>query len=408
MLKKIQERIFPFVIALSALSVSVSAAFYSVTGLSKLFAGASFEVMIMAGSLEAAKLVIASLLYQYRNTLPKVLKGYLTAACLVLILITSMGIYGFLSAAYQETANESNIIDSEIALVEVKRDNINKQLEVYNAEKVSIDEGVASLRSGLANNVIQYKDPETGELITTTSSATRRALESQLERDSKRQSELNTKIDTLNSQLFAYETEILEIQSNSDVVGELGPLKYLSGLTGWPMDKIINILLLTIIFVFDPLAIALVVAANYAFEQLKGKRKENIYGEEVEIEDEGASLYEQAKHTPWEEEVVEDTGSYSTGYMVSGDVAGTSGNVEPPKFEYTEPGIDEKIYSELVEDFDDDGINIDETEEDLENELKKISKSKKYGPKGWKNIQQKLENLRKKKKNDDDDLTIKY
>ena len=312
------------------------------------------------------------------------------------------------SAAYQETAAKSGMVDGEIALVETKRDNVNKQLEVYNAEKVSIDEGVASLRSGLANNIIQYKDPETGELITTTSSATRRALESQLERDSKRQSELNTKIDTLNSQLFAYETEILEIKASSDVAGELGPLKYLSGLTGWPMDKIINILLLTIIFVFDPLAIALVVAANYAFEQLKGKRKENIYGEEVEIEDEGASLYEQAKHTPWEEEVVEDTGSYSTGYMVSGDVAGTSGNVEPPKFEYTEPGIDEKIYSELVEDFDDDGINIDETEEDLENELKKISKSKKYGPKGWKNIQQKLENIRKKKKNDDDDLTIKY
>jgi Skp family chaperone for outer membrane proteins len=407
MLKKIQERIFPFVIALSALSVSVSAAFYSVTGLSKLFAGASFEVMIMAGSLEAAKLVIASLLYQYRNTLPKVLKGYLTAACLVLILITSMGIYGFLSAAYQETAAKSGMVDGEVALVETKRDNVNKQLEVYNAEKESIDEAVADLRSGLANNVIQYKDPETGQLITTTSSSTRAALERQLDQAISRQSDLNTKVDDLNTQLFEYETEILEIQSNSDVAGELGPLKYLSGLTGWPMDKIINILLLTIIFVFDPLAIALVVAANYAFEQLKVKRKENIYGEEVEVEDEGASLYEQAKHTPWEDEIIEDTGSYSTGYMVSGEDAGTSGNIESPKFEYPEPGIDEKIYSELVEDFDDDGINIDETEEELEKELKKIPKVKKYGSKGWKAIQQKLELLRKNK-NDDDDLTIKY
>src|SRR6056300_1467935 len=140
MLKKIQERVFPFIIALSALSVSLSAAFYSVTGLSKLFAGASLEVMIMAGSLEAAKLVIASLLYQYRKTIPKLLKGYLTTAALVLILITSMGIYGFLSAAYQETANKSGTVDAQIALVETKRDNINKQLEVYNAEKESIDE----------------------------------------------------------------------------------------------------------------------------------------------------------------------------------------------------------------------------------------------------------------------------
>ena len=100
MLKKIQERIFPFIIAFSALSVSASAAFYSVSGLSKLFAGAAFAVIVMAASLEIAKLVIASLLYQYRKSLPTFLKYYLSIACFVLILITSMGIYGFLSAAY--------------------------------------------------------------------------------------------------------------------------------------------------------------------------------------------------------------------------------------------------------------------------------------------------------------------
>ena len=127
MLKKIQERIFPFLIALSALSVSASAAFYSVSGLSKLFAGASFEVIIMAGSLEVAKLVIASLLYQYRKTLPLLLKTYLTTACLVLILITSMGIYGFLSTAYQETANKEGNVSAKIELLETKRDNIKDQ-----------------------------------------------------------------------------------------------------------------------------------------------------------------------------------------------------------------------------------------------------------------------------------------
>ena len=81
MFKKLQERIFPFIIALSALSVSASAAFYSVTGLSKLFAGASTEVLIMAGSLEISKLVIASLLYQYWDTINKVLRTYLSVAC---------------------------------------------------------------------------------------------------------------------------------------------------------------------------------------------------------------------------------------------------------------------------------------------------------------------------------------
>jgi len=384
MLKKIQERVFPFIIALSALSVSLSAAFYSVTGLSKLFAGASLEVMIMAGSLEAAKLVIASLLYQYRKTLPKLLKGYLTTAALVLILITSMGIYGFLSAAYQETANKSGTVDAQIALVETKRDNINKQLEVYNAEKESIDEAVANLRSGLANNVIQYKDPETGELITTTSSSTRRALEKQLDQAIDRQTNLNSKVDDLNTQLFEYETEIVEIKSSSDIAGELGPLKYLSGLTGWPMDKIINILLLTIIFVFDPLAIALVVAANFAFEQLRSKPRKNIYGEDISEEED--EIDNTPPPPPPPKNVVEKPKV-----------------VEPPT---------EEIIKEEVEDFDDGGYVIHDEESkllewQLEEQLRSIPKVKKYGPKGWKTIQQKLENLRKKKK-DDDDLIIRY
>jgi hypothetical protein len=288
---KMKQKLFPFLIALSALSVSASAAFYSISGLSKLFAGAAFAVIIMAASLEAGKLVIASLLYQYRKTLPFFLKFYLTIACIVLIGITSMGIYGFLSAAYQETANKAGNIDAQIALIETKRDNIRDQLAVYNAEKSTINGAVADLQAGLANNVIQYKDRETGEIITTTSSSTRKALERQLDQAIERQTELNTKIDGLNTQLFDYETEIVEIQTGNDLAGELGPLKYISGLTGVGMDKIINILLLTIIFVFDPLAIALVIAANFAFEQIRKKYKSNLYGEKVPI-----SKEEQRQH----------------------------------------------------------------------------------------------------------------
>lgn len=273
----------PVLILLSALSVSISAAFYSITGLSKLFAGASLEVIIMASSLEVSKLVIASLLYQYRKTIPRLLKYYLTAAAVVLVLITSMGIYGFLSAAYQETANKAGNIDSKIALIETKRDNIKGQLAVYNTEKESINKAVTDLRSGLSNNTIQYKDRETGQIITTTSSSTRKALEKQLDQAIARQTEINSKVDDLNQQLFDYETQIVEVRTSSDIASELGPLKYLSGLTGIAMDKIINVLLLIIIFVFDPLAISLVIAANYAFEQLKEKYQENIYGEEVEV-----------------------------------------------------------------------------------------------------------------------------
>ena len=292
MFKKIQERIFPFLIALSALSVSASAAFYSVNGLSKLFAGAEFAVILMAGSLEFAKLVTASLLYQYWSVINKTLRIYLSIATFILVLITSMGIYGFLSAAYQETAATSGNIDAKIDLVETKRDNIKSQLVVYNEEKTSINNAVSELRTGLANNVIRYTDAE-GNVVTTTSSSTRRALEKQLEQAIDRQDVINTKVDELNEKLFDYENEIVEISTSSDVAGELGPLKYLSGLTGIPMDEIINYLLLTIIFVFDPLAISLVIAANYAFEQLKPKTKENLYGESVIIKEEPIIIKEE-------------------------------------------------------------------------------------------------------------------
>ena len=300
MLGYLKERLFPLLIAFSALSVSASAAFYSVSGLSKLFAGAAFAVIVMAASLEIAKLVIASLLYQYRKTLPKFLKWYLSMACFVLILITSMGIYGFLSAAYQETAAKAGNVNSQIALIETKRDNIKEQLFVYNEEKSSINEAVTSLRNGLSNNKIQYTDT-LGNVITTTSRATRNALEKQLDQAIDRQTKINDKVDILNEKLFNYETEIVSVSMSNEVAGELGPLKYLSGLTGIPMDQIINYLLLTIIFVFDPLAIALVIAANFAFAQLQPVTRENLYGEEVKVEKDVKPTFEIE-----EEDILED------------------------------------------------------------------------------------------------------
>jgi hypothetical protein len=276
MLKNLKQSIFPFIIAFSALSVSASAAFYSISGLSKLFAGASLEVTIMASSLEIAKLVIASLLYQYWNAINKVLRTYLMVATVILILITSMGIYGFLSAAYQETANKAGNLNTQISLVEVKRDNVKEQLTVYTLEKENITKAIADLRAGLANNIIQYKDKD-GNMITSTSSATRNALEKQLDQAISRQTDVNLKVDELNTQLFEYETQIVEIKTGDDLAGELGPLKYLSGLTGIAMDKIINVLLLVIIFVFDPLAISLVIAANFAFTQINPIKEEQQY-----------------------------------------------------------------------------------------------------------------------------------
>ena len=284
-----QKFTFPTIIALSALSVSASAAFYSVTGLSKLFAGASFEVLVMAGSLEIAKLVIASLLYQYWTELNRLLKIYLTIAAAVLVMITSAGIYGFLSAAYQETASRAGVIDKQIELLEVKKNRFDESRTYYLSEKKSLDESISELRQGLSNNVIQYRDRETGQILTTTSSSTRIALQKELEQAISSRDGISKKLETVTDSITSLEIKMLDVENNSDVASELGPLKYISELTGTPMAKVVNILMLVIIFVFDPLAVSLVIAANFAFARLKKKDDE----EEVNQDDDDLSVWDE-------------------------------------------------------------------------------------------------------------------
>ena len=284
MWNSIRERIFPFIIALSALSVSASAAFYSVTGLSLLFAGASFAVIIMASSLEIAKLVTASLLYQYWEKLNKVLRTYLTIAAFILILITSAGIYGFLSAAYQATANKAGIVENQIKLLETKKTSFEKIKGQYEVEKQSITQNITSLRNALGNNNQSYVD-NNGNVISYSSSANRKSFEKQLEVAIQKDEQLTAKVQTYNDSIINLETRIVETQNNSEVAAELGPLKYLANLTGVTMDRIINWFLLVIIFVFDPLAIALVVAANFAFAQLKKKDTPKPLENDEELEE---------------------------------------------------------------------------------------------------------------------------
>ena len=273
MFEKIKERIFPFIIALSALSVSASAAFYSVSGLMKLFAGAAFAVGVMAASLEVSKLVIASLLYQYWSTLNRALKVYLMIAVSILILITSMGIYGFLSGAYQETANKDQVVTQQITALETKKKLYEGTRNNILKEKQSLSDLRGSLSKG---STTQYTD-KNGNLVVRSNNASIKQLDKASQSDDK----LSSKVDIVNDSIFSIENKILEIKTNSTTASELGPLKYLSGLTGVGMDRIINYLLLVIIFVFDPLAIALVIAANFAFARLN-KRDETPLEEKVE------------------------------------------------------------------------------------------------------------------------------
>ena len=275
-----KKYLLPIIIALSALSVSASAGFYSVSGLSKLFVGASFAVIIMASSLEVAKLVIASFLYQYWEKVNKLLKIYLTVALVILIGITSTGIYGFLSSAYQQTASQNVVVEKQISALETKKQRYVDIKTSYDKEKEQINKSTSELRQALSTGTMtQYKDRETGQIINVANSGNRKAFEKQLESTMRQDSLLSAKIDVMNDSIFSLENQILDIQSKAETSGELGPLKYLANLTGYPMDKIINWFILIIILVFDPLAIALVVAANFAFNQLKNPEKWAVYNE---------------------------------------------------------------------------------------------------------------------------------
>ena len=284
-----KKYIFPLIIALSALSVSASAAYYSIFGLSHLFSGAGLAIIIMASSLEAAKVVVASLLHQYWKRINLLLKGYLIIALLTLIIITSAGIYGFLTNAYQLTSTKSQVADNQIAVVENKKAYFSENIGRIESQMESKNTRISTLttlrsqqetRLDSLYNKGWYNSAHKTEKLIKEANEDIKYLEADIDT-------LNTKINALNDSINTISLDVLDIQTSNEAASELGPLKYLAELLDKPMDIVINWLMLILIFVFDPLAIALVFAANAAFDYARGKtvepkkkrRKWFIYGE---------------------------------------------------------------------------------------------------------------------------------
>ena len=212
-----KKYLLPLMIALSALSVSISAAFYSVFGLSKLFAGASVEVIIMAGSLEAAKLIVASLLYQYWNIINKWLRAYLSIAILVLMIITSGGIYGFLSGAYQSTATQSELLDKSLSILNQKQVRFEEQKVDLTLEKTQVNKSISDLRISLSNpHQVSYWDENSQSVITTTSSSTRRALQRELSTTIIERDTITSQINALVDSISVYDVKMLEKQVTNE------------------------------------------------------------------------------------------------------------------------------------------------------------------------------------------------
>lgn len=269
-----EKKLLPYLVVISALSVSLSAAFYSVTGLGKMFSGASVQVMIMMASLEIAKLVLASLLYQYWSRLNTALKTYYFIALFVLMSITSAGIYGYLSSAYSETLNKVENIDKQVKVLETKRSMFQTQLNDSRSEKDRINQNIVELTKGVSNNFIQTKDKQ-GNIITTTSSANRKVYEEQLKSSQKRRDDILIIETALSDSITKIDMKKLDLETNTDVAGEVGPLKYIAKLTNKTMDQVINWFIIALMLVFDPLAVSLVVGANVIFRD-KNKEKERL------------------------------------------------------------------------------------------------------------------------------------
>lgn len=250
-------------LGLLAFLLAGCAGFFSITGLSMLFAGAALPVIIMAGTLEFSKLVAASFLYQYWKKISIVLKTYLTSAVVILAIITSMGIYGFLSNAYQQTKIEYNLsktstdsLTNKKSSFEFQITNLNKQLELKNKQL-----------EGLNSN------SKTSDQVLSTLATNNRSINSITRNSSRTQTEiskLNANIDTilnkitiLQDSVYAYDVAIKGSALNASKKSELGPLEYLSGVLNTDMDKVVNWFILLFVIVFDPLAMALLIAFNF-------------------------------------------------------------------------------------------------------------------------------------------------
>jgi len=256
------KKVLLYLILVMAIGMAGTVAYVSVTGLLKVFTGAGTLGLMLFSAIEIAKMVATSAIHTYGKKIGWFYNSLLSIAILISMAITSMGIYGFLSSSYKESFAKMENVDSQVELLETKRDGYQKQLDILNSEKESITNTITELSKGLSNNVIQHKDPKTGQIITSTSASNRKALEKQLDNAILRESEVSGKVDKLNTLVFDLDNQILETKLGNDSANELSTLKYLSDITGKSMDEVMKWFILLLIIIGDPMAVLMVIVFN--------------------------------------------------------------------------------------------------------------------------------------------------
>ena len=228
------SRLFPYLVGLAALLVAGSAAFYSVFGLSKLFSGAALAVVIMAGSLEFAKLVTASFLYRYWDEINRWMKTYLIVGVVTLVIITSAGIFGFLSNAYQGATIS---FEKESTALLYKEDRLDQLSEDKKFLKEELEAAVAELPDN-------YR------------TAKRKLRE-----------EYQPKINQINTDMMELKGEIGDLKIALVETGvDVGPAIYLARVFDTDVDSVVKYFIFMLIAVFDPLAVVLVISYNLTLQ----------------------------------------------------------------------------------------------------------------------------------------------
>ena len=248
---------------LVAIAISVVAAWYSIVGLMAIFAAAAIPIAIMGAVLEVGKLLTASWLYQNWKEAPKILKSYLTIAVIVLMFITSMGIFGFLSKAH---IDQTVVTGDNTLLIQQIDNKIQRQNKrIVDAENVidQLDKAVQTL--------IEYdriRGPS-GSIAVRESQKDERASLNNIIDDA------SDIISKLNSEKLVLSSEQLKLEA------EVGPIKYIAALfyeetNKSVLEEAVRWVIITIIFVFDPLAVLLIIAANMSINQVRNKPKKLV------------------------------------------------------------------------------------------------------------------------------------
>ena len=247
----------------AAILIACVAAYFSITGLSKLFAGAVIPVIIMASALEIGKIVAASFVQRHGKEIGIFKKIGLSIFVVILMIITSIGIYGFLTDAYQKTSNKFENIEKQTEIIEKKESLIKSQIkrnEDLIASRAAREKTLTSLRTNQESRLDTFLNRNRSASAKNAQNSISDANEEikQINLDINR---YNSEINVLNDSVNVFENQKL-VLSNNDAVAEIGPLKYISTLTGKPMDVVVNYLILALIFVFDPLAVLLLISSQ--------------------------------------------------------------------------------------------------------------------------------------------------